>query len=121
MASTDPPIALRIALLKSQIQELGEQIDSYKAKTAGALGGAVFTLLLAAGGVYDLLNGKTSLWSGIGISKELFKWLVPGLAACSLALFALAWVRESKRDRGLNSTLEDLEEELAELRERGTC
>ena len=113
-----PPESTRITELKSEIRELGGRVDSNKARTAGAMGGAVFLLLLGVGGGYDLVNGNHSISVAVGVSQALFKWVVILLGSSGLFLLAVAFLRESKRDRSVESRLAELEEELADLLEQ---
>lgn len=107
----------RIAELKNEIGELGSKIDSYKAKTAAAMGGGVFLLLLGGGGGYDLIKGNQSISVSIGISQDFYQSIVIFLGACGLLLFAIALLREYRKDRQLESRLTILESELADLLE----
>ena len=109
--------AARISELKSQVRELGDAVDSYKARTAGAMGGAVFLLLLGVGGAYDLLNGNQSISTTIGVTQNLFKWVTIILGSTGLVLLLVALRRESKRDRTIERRLARLEDELADLLE----
>jgi len=104
----------RTAALKSDITTLGGRVDSYKAKTAGALGGGVFLLLLAAGGMYDLLNHNDSLRSAIGASAGVFQAVVIALSVIGLLLMLTAVFREIRRDPSHQLRLEQLERELAD-------
>jgi hypothetical protein len=103
--------------LRSRISEAGQQIDSYKAKTAALLGGGVFLLLLALGAAYDLAAGKAGVWLAFGITKNAFYWIAGGLAVGSLVLLGLGCRREHRRDRRREAGLAELEQELADLLE----
>jgi hypothetical protein len=117
--ATDPEkldsIEKRINELHLLIKDSGGQADLYKAKTAGALGGGVFTLMLALGAAYDLATGNSSVQIGLGVSKNMFIAITIALAVSSLALFALAAMRERRRNSEQTANLEELEEELAQL------
>lgn len=105
----------RVMALRSSISELGEQLDSYKSATAGALGGAAFLLLLAACGAYDLAAGKSGIWLAVGLSGESVRWLTGLLAAAGVLLLGLGLFRQVGRDRSRESRLAEMEEELAVL------
>jgi len=101
--------------LRNEIRDLGHQVDSHKAGTAGALGGGVFLLLLALGGAYDLITHNSSIRSAIGMSEPAFRWLVfaIGLAAGTLILTGL--FRQVRRDLDREARLTVMEQELARL------
>jgi len=99
--------------LKSDISTLGGEVDSYKAKTAGAMGAAVFLLLLAGGGTYDLVTGNNSIRSAIGISFTVYEALVIAFGAVGFLLLLTGLVREMRRDREREIRLEEMEQELA--------
>ena len=111
------PIDRRVRDLSTHIRDVGDEVDAYKAKTAAAMGGAVFCLLLSLGGLYDIVTGNASLWNAIGVSREAFHWLIAALGATSISLFIMALVRERLRDRQLESSLAQVEQELCELQE----
>ena len=108
----------RMRELREQISDAGQQVDSYKARTAAALGGGVFLLLLAMGAWYEILAGTPSIWTAIGLTRTGFYFVAYVLAASSLGLFALAWIRERRRDLAREARLNELEEEFARLVER---
>ena len=116
-AQTDS-IDRRVRDLRAHISDVGDQVDAYKAKTAAAMGGAVFCLLLSLGGLYDIVMGKAWLWTAVGISREAFYWLVAALGICSIMLFAMALVRERRRDMLRESRLAEIEQELCDLQGR---
>lgn len=104
--------------LRSRISDLGHQIDSYQTKTAAAFGGGVFLFLLAAGAAYDLVVGKSGVWSTLGVSRDALVWIAGVLGVGSIGLLAFALVQRSRRDARLDSTLNQLEQQYAELLER---
>lgn len=108
----------RIRELREQISDAGQEVDSYKARTAAALGGGVFLLLLALGAWYEILAGSPSIWTAIGLTRTGFYFIAGALAASSLGLLALAWIRERRRDLAREARLDELEEEFADLVER---
>jgi hypothetical protein len=113
----EPDSGRLMAALKSDIRTLGGEVDSYKAKTAGALGSAVFLLLLAAGGTYDLITHNNSIRSAIGVSYDVFEGIVIAVGVIGLALLLTGVVREIRRDRARELRLEQMEEELARHQE----
>jgi len=100
--------------LRSRIGDAGDAIDRYKAKTAAAVGGGVFLLLLAAGAAYDLLNGKTVLLTALNLSRTQFTYIASGLGLAGFALVGLAFSYERRRDRAGEARLAQMEEELAD-------
>jgi hypothetical protein len=108
----------RLRELRSVILDLGQEIDSYKAVTAAALGGGVFLGLLGAGAIYDIVSGNASVWGAVGITGSQLKSIATLLSGLSLFLLGLAAVRILRRDRSRDARLARLEEEMADLRER---
>lgn len=108
-------IESQIADVRNQISDLGSELDTFKAKKAGAMGGGVFLLLLALIAAYDLLNGKSNLWLAVGISGQLLKVIAIGLALTALSLFSLAAYLEKTRDRSREAKLTALQDELETL------
>ena len=104
--------------LRSLISEEGQVVDSYKATTAAALGAGVFLGLLALGGGYEIVADNARLWLGLGITHSMIYWITGILAFASLALFAIATLRERQRDRNREARLDELENELADLLDR---
>jgi hypothetical protein len=102
-----------VAALRENIRNLGDHIDSYKAGTAGAMGAGVFLLLLALGGAYDLVNHNTSISDALGISHNMFRWLVYALGVAGSALLVLGFVRQQRRDHDREARLAHMQEELA--------
>lgn len=115
MSSKQEPDRNRVMALQESIRELGENVDSEKAKTAGALGGGVFALLLAAGGAYDLTAGNTGVWVGVGLSATQVYLLTAGLAVVGGLLLAIALLRRRNYDSSMDARLEQMELELSEL------
>lgn len=104
--------------LRLLIKEAGNQTDLDKAKTAGALGAAVFSLMLALGAAYDLATGNPSLQIALGVSKNMLIVITVALGLSSLVLFAIAAMRERRRNGEQAAKLDELEEELAQLLDR---
>jgi len=112
----EPPAGFQAGTaLRNSIRELGDQVDSYQAKTAGALGAGVFFLLLALGGAYDVINHNTSISSAIGVTQAVFRWVVIVLGAAGGALMLLGLLRRCRRDRDLENRLGGMEHDLARL------
>lgn len=105
----------RIVTLQESIRDLGEKVDSEKAKSAAALGGGVFALLLAAGGAYDLATGNAGVWAAVGLSVNQVYWLTIGLAVLSVLLLATAFVLHRNYDSSRETRLAQMEVELSEL------
>lgn len=104
--------------LRGSISDVGHQIDSYKTKTAGALAGGVFALLLAVGAGYDLVVGKSRVWSTLGITHADLVWIAGGLGFAAIVLLGLGLFLVARRDRGLHAKLDQMEREYADLTER---
>jgi hypothetical protein len=104
--------------LRSEISDLGYQIDSHKTKTAGALAAGVFTFMLAAGALYDLAAGKSRVWSAIGIDPDALRWLGVGLGVVAIILLLAGLRLFLKRDQQLQAKLDRLEQTYAELTAR---
>jgi hypothetical protein len=104
--------------LRQRISETGDQIDSDKALTGSALGGCVFTALLAALAIYDLMTGKAGVWQAIGVSPGMLLLVAWLMGSISLLLLGLGPLRLKRRDRRRELLLVQLEEELADLLEQ---
>src|SRR6266850_3866648 len=111
------PRDAQLEKLRSSINDLGHQVDSYKTKTAAALGGGVFLLLLAAGAAYDLLVQKSASWLMLGVTRGTLAWIAYGLGSCAIILVLLALVRIRRRDITLDVRLDKMEQEYAEMLE----
>ena len=105
----------RLVQLRSNISDLGHAIDLYKAKTGAALGAGVFLLLLAAGATYDLIAGKGKAWFALGIARDTLVLIAVGLAVAALIFLGIALVRVKRRDTGLDTQLDEMEREYADL------
>jgi hypothetical protein len=108
----------RMKELRSLISEEGQAVDAYKATTAAALGAGVFLGLLALGGGYEIIADNAGLWLGLGITHSTIYWITGILGFASIALFAIAAVRERQRDRNREARLDKYENELADLLDR---
>jgi len=89
----------------------------YKAKTGAALGAGVFFLLLAAGAAYDLIAHKGKAWLALGIARDTLALIAVGLTVAALILLGIAVVRVKRRDTGLDTQLDEMEREYADLLE----
>ena len=108
----------RLNDLRERISDAGHALDVYRTKTAGALGGGVFLLLLALGAGYDILSNNDGVWFSFGVTREVLYRLAGGLGFASLCLFALAAWRNRMRDREGEARLSELEQELSRLLDR---
>lgn len=104
--------------LRSSISDLGYQVDSYKTRTAAALGAGVFLLLLAAGAAYDLVAGRVGVWLMLGATREGLVWITSGLGAGATILLVFGLRRASRSEIDTRARLDQLEQEYAELLER---
>ncbi|MEK6320102.1 MAG: hypothetical protein AABN33_00320 [Acidobacteriota bacterium] len=112
------PFDAQLKNLRSSISDLGHQVDSYKTKTAAALGGGVFLLFLAAGAAYDLVVHKSGSWLMLGVTRETLIWIACGLGGGAIVLLLFALVRVRRRDSNLDVRLDQMEQEYAEMLER---
>jgi len=104
-----------IKTLRSDIRDLGDEVDAYQAKTALAMGAGVFLLLLGLGGLYDLINHNTSVRGALGISQVTFTFVVIVLSGTGAVLMLLGLFRRWRRDLERESRLVRMQEELARL------
>ncbi len=104
--------------LRSNISDLGYQLDSYRTKTAAALGAGVFLMFLAVLAGYDLAVGKGAAWSVLGITRESMVWIASGLAVAAAILLLVGIGRLRMSDTEGPARLESMEREYAELIER---
>lgn len=110
-----PPTDAELQSLRSQISDLGYQIDSYKAKKAAAFGLGVFLLMLAIGAVYDLVTGNSGVWMMLGVSRDSLNWIAAGLGVVSLTLLGIGAGLIVRRDKSLPARLDEMERNYAEL------
>ena len=110
-----PPTDAELQKLRSQISDLGYQIDSYKTKKAAAFGLGVFLLLLAIGAVYDLVTGNSGVWMMLGVSRDSLTWIAGGLGLASLALLGFGAGLIMRTDKSLPARLDEMERNYAEL------
>lgn len=109
----------QLKVLRSSISDLAYEIDSYKARTAAALGAGVFLFLLAAGAIYDVIAGKSGIWLTLGVDHETLTWIAIALGASAIILLLTGFVLSKRRNVELDYRLEQMEQEYSELRERG--
>jgi len=112
-----PPTDAELQSLRSQISDLGYQIDSYKTKKAAAFGLGVFLLLLAIGAVYDLVTGNSGVWMMLGVTRDSLNWIAGGLGVLSLMLLGIGASLIVRQDKSLPARLDEMESEYAELLE----
>lgn len=112
------PLDAQLKNLRLGISDLGQQVDTYKTKTAAALGAGVFLLLLAAGAACDLALRMGGTWLTLGVTREAMIWIVGGAGGSAIALLLLGIVRARRRDIDLVARLDRMEHEYAELLER---
>lgn len=105
----------QLSTLRSGISDLGYQIDSYKAKTAAALGAGVFLSFLAALAAYDLAAGNGGVWLIVGITREALVWMARGLGVAAAILLVAGFRRVRKSDTVIRARLDSMEREYAEL------
>ncbi|HVF91132.1 MAG TPA: hypothetical protein VNH22_13790 [Blastocatellia bacterium] len=108
----------RLSDLRSRIGDAAHELDSYRAKTAAALGGGAFLFLLAIGATYDIASKNDGLWFSFGVTRDKLYWLAGALGLASLCLFAIAAMRNRKRDLEGEARLAELEQEFAALLDR---
>jgi len=110
-----PPTDAELQSLRSQISDLGYQIDSYKTKKAAAFGLGVFLLLLAIGAFYDLVTGNSGVWMMVGVTRDSLNWIAGGLGVVSLMLLGIGASMVLRTDKNLAAKLDEAEREYAEL------
>jgi hypothetical protein len=120
MFDSDKVESLDIQLknLRSSISDLGYQVDSYKTKTAAALGAGVFLSFLVALAAYDLVAGKGGVWLILGITRETLVWMASGLGIAAIILLLVGFRRLRLSDSAVRARLDSMEREYAELLER---
>jgi hypothetical protein len=104
--------------LRSSISDLGYQVDSYKTRTAAAIGAGVFLLFLAAGAAYDLVARKGGVWLNLGLTRETLLWIAGALGVSATILLMLGFRRVRMSDTGVRAKLDLMERQYAELLER---
>lgn len=110
-------IDAQLTSMRSSISDLAHEIDVNKTKTAAALGGGVFTLLLAAGAGYDLMVAKSAAWSMVGVTHSTLIVISIALAFTGVLLLTIGLLRIKRRDAGMDIRLEQMEQAYAELLE----
>jgi hypothetical protein len=108
----------RLKNLRSGISDLAYQIDTYRSKTAAALGAGVFLSFLATLAAYDLVTGKGGVWLALGITRETLVWLARGVGVTAVILLMVGFRRVRLTDAGVRERLDLMEREYAELLER---
>lgn len=120
---TDAPaesdsIEKQLTHLRSQISDLGFELDSHKKAIAVSMGVGVFLLLLAVIAGYDLFTGKDSIWLPLGVTRTLLLFVVWGLGAVGVVLLIQGSIQQLRRDREPEARLAELEEEHSRLLDR---
>jgi hypothetical protein len=108
----------QLRTLRSRISDLAYQVDTYRSKTAAALGAGVFLSFLATLAAYDLATGKGGVWLALGITRETLVWLARGLGVTAAILLMIGFRRVRLSDAGVRDRLDSMEREYAELLER---
>jgi hypothetical protein len=105
----------RLAEVRSQISDIGYEIDAGKAVMALTVGGGTFLALLGLLAAYDFLSGRAGIYAPLGITRDTLKWIA--IAGCVLGAAALsqALMRRKVRDRNREAELARLEDEYARL------
>ncbi|HEX8183195.1 MAG TPA: hypothetical protein VF747_00540 [Blastocatellia bacterium] len=116
----DPPAELisvdtQLTQLRSQISDLGFELDSQKSGIAASMGAGVFLLLLGVIAGYDLFKGNAGIWSPLGVTRDLLLFIACGLGAAGVALLIQGLIRQRRRDREPEARLAELEEEYSRL------
>lgn len=101
--------------LRSQISDLGYEVDLYKTGIAASMGGGIFLLLLAAGAGYDLITGRESIWSPIGVTHDLLMFIAWALGVAGVVLLIQGFARQRRRDRDRENRLAELERRYSRL------
>ena len=116
----DPAQSVEVELrnLRSAISDLSHQIDAYKTKTAAAIGGGVFSFLLAALAIHDIVVRKSGVWLARGITRETLIWTAIALVVSAVVLLCVGIARAKRRDVELEGRLERMEHRYAELLDR---
>jgi hypothetical protein len=104
--------------LRSNISDLGYEIDSFKAKTAAALGLGVFLLALSALAMFDVLSVKQVVWQMLGVTRDALIWIAAIGGSASVTLLLFGFLRVKRSDTGASTRLEQMEQQYAELVEQ---
>jgi hypothetical protein len=99
--------------LRSQISDLGYEVDLYKAGIAASMGGGIFLLLLAAGAGYDIVTGKEGIWSSLGVTRNLLLFIAWGLGAAGAVLLVQGFLTQRRRDTEREARLAELEHQYS--------
>ncbi|HMG36712.1 MAG TPA: hypothetical protein VKM94_22440 [Blastocatellia bacterium] len=105
----------RIDELRSIIRDQAYELNSLKAKTGAAFGGAVFALLLASCAAYDLIRGNLAPWLFLGLDRQFLILALAGLGLVSLALLAVGVLKLRPGAIQKQAELEELEREYETL------
>src|SRR5262249_49596916 len=105
----------RIDQLRSDIRDQAHEVNSWKARTGAAFGGAIFALLIAGGAAYDLARDNLAPWLFLGLDRRTLILAMAGLGSASLILLALGVLMLRPRTLVKQAELEDLEREYESL------
>lgn len=105
----------RIRELRSQISDLGSEMDAHKTKVAGAMGGGVFLGMLGLLAGYDLLTGKAGVWQSVGLTSEYLQWLAIGLGVAALFCLVKGVSLQRRRDTVREARVKELQREMERL------
>jgi hypothetical protein len=102
----------RIGEVRSEIRDIGGEIDTQKTMVAAAMGGGVFLALLALLAAYDLFTGKADVWRSVGVTRELLRWLAIGMGLAALLCVRKGASLLRRRDPSRAARIEELQREL---------
>jgi hypothetical protein len=105
----------RIRALRIQIQELAGEVNSHKAKTGAAFGGAVFLVLLCVGAAYDLARGNVAPWLMLGLDRQVLTLIAWATGAVALTMMVLGLLKLLPESRRQEARLAELEREYDAL------
>jgi len=105
----------QLTQLRSQISDLGFELDSHKKSIAVSMGVGAFLLLLAVIAGYVLYNGKDSIWLPLGVSRNLLLFIAWGLGGAGVILLIQGLIQQLRRDHEPEARLAELEGEYSRL------
>jgi hypothetical protein len=101
--------------LRSQISDLGFEMDSHKMGIAASMGAGVFMLLLGMIAGYDRLAGNARIWAPLGITPDFLLLIALGLGVAGLFLLIQGYIRQRRRDREPEVRLAELQRQYSRL------
>jgi hypothetical protein len=114
---TSDSVDKRLRELRSQISDLGSEVDADRAGVAALMGGGVFLALIGAMAAYDYFTGKAGVWSSLGITSDMLLWVAILLVAVGLGLVARGIIVKRRGKTTHETELAALEQEYADLLE----